>query len=206
MLEVSKGLEEPNDSDGPPEPDDDGNWVELPGPGIIAEHSRFPPKLLSPLFTLGPVENKGTFSDAWENVLLDVLLPVRAVGVNEENIASVAAVLPPEPIGDRVPPDKPKENVDDGVDNQDRQKNDPESGYQDSLQLHGQRRLESARLDHNRRPVRQHFRHARGDLVGVIPEADDRIAPRLRGVLQEQLKGVGAGLFAKPRIESDIPA
>ena len=113
---------------------DERQGVELSISGKAAKEPRLPWRGGGPKSPFGPVEHDGTVADARKDVLLDVRLPVRALGVNEEDLPSVSGVRPPEPDAKNGAPDEEPSEV----------TRDP---YKDKRQEQGDKRQNPDRLE-----------------------------------------------------------
>src|SRR6202030_4207921 len=61
-------------------------------------------------------------------------------------------------------------------------------------------------LHHHRRPIRQHFGDALHDFGGIVASAYDCVSAQFGGVLQHQVKGFSASLFAQVGQQCDVAA
>src|SRR5262245_17983437 len=64
----------------------------------------------------------------------------------------------------------------------------------------------SGRLHNDRGAIRQHLGDAGGDLVGVVPDADDGVGPQLLRLLEHEPEGVSPGLLTEGGVKGDVAA
>jgi hypothetical protein len=91
--EVSERLPESKHSASMERPKHDAQWIELTvTPKVIERHLCH---RKSPMLSLRPIQDNRTFAELRYDVALDVVMPDRAVRINEQNVPSPEA--PPRP-------------------------------------------------------------------------------------------------------------
>ena len=124
---VQECLVKPHSFDSAKTAENQSDGIEVPTPGEVVKEARLPRIRCGPEAALRPIQDDRAIRYARENVRLDVVLPVGALGVDEEQGAASCSVATPEPDSKNRTPDEQPGHVRDNRNQEERGGEDDEN-------------------------------------------------------------------------------